>query len=338
MSTSRSACVFICQHDTIHQKLLDAIAVELQTRGIDVIRGALEDHGDGAQWRHADVVIPTIRHQFTRNHLLQARNLRGIVYPTIGIESLDLKAANELGIIVGHGATPENFIAMAEATLMLGLAMQYRLFDASRCLLDSSPPSGLRAATTLYGKTAGLIGFGRIGSELARLLKPFGTRTIVHTRTPRATPDVAEFVELDALLSVADIVFVLATLTPETRGMMGHGQLGLMKASAYLINTARGGLIDEQALYQALVERRIAGAALDVFEVEPLPRESRLRSLDNVILTPHIIGHSQESTDSLLPAAVENAFRIINGFPPAFCANPQVADGWKARYAIQRGP
>ncbi|MGH9641680.1 MAG: NAD(P)-dependent oxidoreductase [Terriglobales bacterium] len=328
MATLWPLAIFICT-DTVHAALLDAIAAELRSLGVEVYRGLLDDEGSSVPWDRIDVIVPTIRQRCTRFHLERAINLRGVVYPTIGVESLDLAAANELGIVVGHGATPENFIGMAEATLMLGLALVYRLNEAVDVLHNGrsrpSPPS----ARMLRGKTIGLVGVGRIGSELARLLKPCGGTVMAHTRSRRPNEDIAEFVDLDTLLVSADLVFLLTTLTSDTRGMIGRDQLLLMKKSAYLVNTARGELIDEEALCEALSEQRIAGAALDVFEVEPLPLSSGLRSLDSVILTPHIIGHTLESTESLLPAAIDNIWNILNRRAPRFCKNPEIAPRWR---------
>jgi phosphoglycerate dehydrogenase-like enzyme len=330
MPIESASAVFIC-HDTVHAQLLAEIAARLQARGVSVSRGDLRDDSASAPWLQAHVIVPTIRQPCTRAHLIRASRLRGIVFPTIGVESLDLAAANELGIIVGHGATPENFIGMAEATLLLALLLLYRVDEAVGILRDGRPRPNLHAATMLHGKTAGLIGVGRIGSELAKRLSCFGVRTLACTRTRRPHPHVAAFVDLNTLLESSDVVFMLATLTAESHKMLGQAEFQRMKRTAYLVNTARGGLIDEPALYQALRDKHIAGAALDVFEVEPLPQESPLRTLDNVILTPHLVGHTLESTHSLLPAAVENIWSILHSSLPPFCKNPEIAQQWRAR-------
>jgi len=115
--------------------------------------------------------------------------------------------------------------------------------------------------------------------------------------------------------------------------MLGERELALMKPSAYLVNTSRGEAIDEGALYRALKEKRIAGAALDSFTVEPLPDDSPLRGLDNVILTPHMVGHTQDVFASFPPAAVENITRILSGEPPLYCKNPEIIPAWRRRLA-----
>jgi phosphoglycerate dehydrogenase-like enzyme len=140
-------------------------------------------------------------------------------------------------------------------------------------------------------------------------------------------------VDLPTLLRTSDVVSVHVTLTSETRHMLGTAELRLMQPHAYLVNTARGGAIDEQALYGVLRDGVIAGAALDVFEEEPLALENPLRTLDNVILTPHMIGHSRELMAALAPAAAENVLRVLRGEPPAYVKNPEVLPAWRQRLA-----
>jgi D-3-phosphoglycerate dehydrogenase len=139
--------------------------------------------------------------------------------------------------------------------------------------------------------------------------------------------------DLDTLLRSSDVVAVLVSITPGSRGMLGERELALMKPSAYLVNTSRGEALDEGALYRALKEKRIAGAALDSFTVEPLPDDSPLRGLDNVILTPHMVGHTQDVFASFPLAAVENITRILAGEPPLYCKNPEIIPAWKQRLA-----
>ena len=140
-------------------------------------------------------------------------------------------------------------------------------------------------------------------------------------------------VDLPTLLRTSDVVSVHVTLTSETRHMLGAAELRLLQPHAYLVNTARGGAIDEQALYRVLQDGAIAGAAIDVFEAEPLSIESPLRTLDNVILTPHMVGHSRELMAAIPPAAAENALRVLRGEPPLYIKNPEVLPAWRQRLA-----
>jgi phosphoglycerate dehydrogenase-like enzyme len=132
-----------------------------------------------------------------------------------------------------------------------------------------------------------------------------------------------QYVGLDELLQQSDFVTLHAPLLPETRGLMNAATLGSMKPSAYLINTARGPLVDEQALATALHDGQIAGAALDVFDTEPLPMSSPLRNAPNVVLTPHIAGSTYQSRAAMSSMAVENALRVLRGDPPLSCVNPE---------------
>ena len=144
-------------------------------------------------------------------------------------------------------------------------------------------------------------------------------------------PAGVEKVDLPTLLRESDVVSVLTGLSPQTRHLLGADELALMKPSAYLVNTGRGEVIDEAALCAALRDRRIAGAALDTFTVEPLAAASPLRTLENVILTPHCVGHSVEGNAALGPAMVDNIRRMLAGDLPLHCANPAAETAWRHR-------
>jgi phosphoglycerate dehydrogenase-like enzyme len=190
-------------------------------------------------------------------------------------------------------------------------------------------------ARMVRGKTIGLIGMGRTARGVVERLAGWDVRLQAHD--PYVALEVApagvRMVDLPTLLRTSDVVSVHVTLTSETRHMLGEAELRLMQPHAYLVNTARGGAIDEQALYRVLRDGVIAGAALDVFEEEPLALESPLRTLDNVILTPHMIGHSRELMAALPPAAAENVLRALRGEPPLYVKNPEVLPAWRQRLA-----
>ncbi|MGB9718258.1 MAG: hydroxyacid dehydrogenase [Thermoproteota archaeon] len=171
----------------------------------------------------------------------------------------------------------------------------------------------------LNGKTVGIIGFGAVARELVKLLKPFEVSLMVYD--PYVEPSqVAAFgarkVDLNELLACSDVVTLHAALTPETRHMFGEKEFRLMKPTAFLINTSRGSLIDENALVKALREKQLAGAALDVFEQEPLESNSPLYDLEDVFLTPHIAGGSDESISQLFGTVVEDFKRFFSGEKP----------------------
>ena len=342
-----SHTVFIC-HDYMLVEVLDQIQARLERNGIEVLRGPQTAPGKKLVYSkesytelfgRAEVMMFSSRSICSREIMLAAPRLRGIVNPTIGLETVDLAAANELGIIVGHGATPENFLGMAEATVMLILMLMYQPRETEAVLRDRrrrprSTPKDVWARM-LRGRTVGLVGLGRIARGVVERLSGFGVNLVAcdpFVGRDQA-PEGVKMTDLDTLLRSSDIVAMLVSITPESRGMLGERELALMKPSAYLVNTSRGEAIDEAALYRALKEKRIAGAALDSFAVEPLPDDSPLRQLDNVILTPHMVGHTQDAFVSFPPAAVENITRILRGEPPLYCKNPEVIPAWQRRLA-----
>jgi glyoxylate reductase len=171
----------------------------------------------------------------------------------------------------------------------------------------------------LKGKTLAIIGMGRIGCEVARRADAFGMRVIYHDVRPDcAAPGDSTRVEFHEALREADFLSLHTNLTDESRHFIGEGELAAMKPSAYLINTARGPIVDQQALYAALKEGRIAGAALDVLETEPPPKDEPLLSLPNVVITPHIGSATRETRDAMGRLAVQNLLDCLEGRP---CAN-----------------
>lgn len=340
-----SRSVFIC-HDYVLTEVLDDISDRLRGQGIEVVRGPQTTQGQKLIYpkeRHAElfgraeVMMFSSRSVCSREILLAAPRLRGIVNPTIGLETVDLAAANELGIIVGHGATPENFLGMAEANVMLMLMLMYHPEKSEGVLRGTHkryrPIPQDAWGRMMLGRTVGMVGMGRIARGVVERLAGFGMNIVAFDPyvKPESVPPHVKLVDLDTLLKNSDIVGLFVTITPETRGMIGERELALMKTNAYLLNTSRGEAIDEGALYRALKDRRIAGAALDTFEVEPLPQDSPLRSLDNIILTPHMVGHTQDVFASFPIAAVENITRILRGEPPLYCKNPEIIPAWHDR-------
>jgi phosphoglycerate dehydrogenase-like enzyme len=199
-----------------------------------------------------------------------------------------------------------------------------RLTAANR-LLPRPRPAELDSRS-LRGAALGLIGFGRIAKEICARLAGWGLAAILcHTRTPRPQewPQV-RFCSLDRLLAESDIVSVHLPLDATTRGLVGRPELDRMRRDAVLINTSRGGIVDEVALADALRGGTIAGAAVDTFAVEPLVADNPLRGVPNVLLTDHVVGHTVEMYRSLVPAAVENTERILRGRQPRYPVNPAV--------------
>jgi phosphoglycerate dehydrogenase-like enzyme len=301
-------------HDvTFHQDAAAFEAAETGLTGIDALVAA------------SSVAV-------TRPLMESADRLRGIVSPTTGIEGFDLAAATELGILVANGQTRENVESVAEATIMLMLAALYDLHGSETLLRENRPRPALVNARMLGGKTVGIIGFGRIARAVADRLAAWNVSIQAYTRRVPANPGNVRFVGLEELLRTSDVVCVLATLNKDTQGLLNADRLALLKPEAVLINTARGAIIDETALYALAGKRPDLRLALDVFTTEPLPPESPLRDLPNAILTPHMVGQSREAYTALPDTAVENVQKLLAGQVPPYVCNPEMIPRWQARW------
>lgn len=268
----------------------------------------------------------------SRELMASGGSLRGIVSPTTGIEGFDLKAATELGILVANGQTNENVESMAEATIMLILASLYDLHGTEAVMRESRSRPEQVNARMLGGKIVGMIGFGRIARAIAARLAAWNVTLQAYTRRVPEEPVNVRFVELDNLLRTSDVVCVLATLNSATEGLLNAERLALLKPGAVLINTARGAIIDEPALYELARERPDLRLGLDTFVTEPLPPGDKLRELPNAILTPHMVGQSREAYTALPGTAVENVQRLLAGQVPRYVCNPEVIPRWQARW------
>lgn len=237
--------------------------------------------------------------------------LKHVVFLGTGARSyMDPEALQaELGVTVhtikGYGDT-----AVAECAFALMWAAARGLAEMDRAMRAGSWLR--REGMQLTGKTVGLVGFGGIGAEMARLCAGIGMRVLAWNRTPRTHPGVA-FVPLDQLLAESDVVSLHLLLTDETRGFLSADRIAAMKPGALLINTARGAVIDEDALIEALRKGHIAQAGLDVFTVEPLPADHPLAGLPNVTLSAHSAFRTPEASDNLIGAALDHCRRIAAG-------------------------
>jgi D-3-phosphoglycerate dehydrogenase / 2-oxoglutarate reductase len=250
--------------------------------------------------------------KFTERVLAACPELRLISIWGTGTDNVDLAAcrARQVGVANTPGV---NAHAVAEhaMALMLSIARGIPALDAA--VRAGQWPR--RLLTQLEGRTLGLIGLGAIGRRVAELARPFGLRLLASTWGPddgRAAAAGARHVPLDTLLRESDFVSLHLRLDAETKDLMGHAELALMKRSAFLINTARAGLVDREALVDALRHGRIAGAALDVFHQEPVAPDDPLLAFPNVVLTPHDAGMTEEVIDLGLRRAVENVAKFLS--------------------------
>ncbi len=222
-----------------------------------------------------------------------------------------------------------NAVSVAEHIFAMILALSHQIVYAHNALTEGSWPQlelYKGKCFELSDRTIGLIGFGHIGQATARIARVFGMEVLYYRRN-RLSPAEESSLEvsyapLESLLRQADIVSIQVPRTPQTRGLIGPKELGLMKKSALLINTARGGIVDEAALIDCLAEKRIAGAGLDVFAEEPISPENPLLHMDNVVLTPHTAGAAWESVRRTLEVSVENILRVASGEKPHNLVSP----------------
>jgi len=275
----------------------------------------------------ADLVIADRRHRhrIDRTVLEVMRRCKLIQQPAVGFDTIDYRAAAEFGIPVANAAG-YNKDSVADWTVMAMIALIRRSFWGDRQLRAGrwSDEDQMRAeemmGRELGAMTIGIVGLGNVGSAVARRLAGFGSRILfadIVSRTLAGTTQVG----LDSLLSESDIVCVHTPLDVDTRRLINAERLATMQRGSYLVNAARGAIVDEAALVEALRRGLLAGAALDVFDVEPLPTDSPLRTLENVILAPHRGAATREAETRLIEVVGENLRRVLDGRPPLNVVN-----------------
>ena len=248
-----------------------------------------------------DAVIVRSATRLTRESLSEADRLKVVGRAGVGVDNIDVEAATERGVAVLN-APAGNTISAAELAFALLLALVRNVPRADASMRAGEWDRKSFTGTELFGKTLALIGVGRIGSEVARRARAFGMRVIAYdpflTRERAAALEV-EGTTLTEALTRADVISLHVPLTEATARLISTAEFELVKPTAYLVNAARGGVVDESALYDALSSGRLAGAAVDVFEQEPLPADHPLRSLNNIILTPHLGASTAEAQQNV---------------------------------------
>lgn len=266
------------------------------------------------------------RGNFTRQVFAATPRLRGAVKWGVGVENIDIPGATAAGVIIGN--SPGNSIAVGEASFLLLLAVSKNFLVMTDSIRrgEWQPAFDVRGHE-IYGKTLGIIGLGRIGRHLARLAQGAGMTVIAYdpyVDTEKAGALGVKMLDLPELLTTADAVSITAVLTEETHHLIGERELALMKPTAWLINTARGPIVNELALIKALRAGTIAGAGLDVFEQEPVVPDNPLLSMPNVICTPHALSRAWESSRRTISMIQDAILAILEGRLPETCLNPQV--------------
>lgn len=299
--------------DDIHQAYEQTAGLRRLRQRADV-RIFTAPFGDPTALRGFDAFIANReRTRFTRALFEQLPDLRIIAQTGNHAYHIDLAAAEERGIVVAK-ASGGFCTGAGELAIGLAIALMREVPAANAAVKSGDWPTPL--GRELHGKTLGVVGLGHVGKHVAKIANAFGMRVLSWSRRQAdgsAASVGAEPCELDELLRISDIVSVHATLAPQTRGLLDARRLALMKATAYLINTARGAIVDEAALVTALANRRIAGAALDVFEREPLPPGHPLTTLPNVILTPHLGWPTDKMYEQFAQAATDALFAYWDG-------------------------
>lgn len=282
----------------------------------------VSDHPD---WKETDILIIYAK-SCSKEDMEKTQQLKAIVTPSLGYEGIDVEAATERGILVANGQVVENYQSVAESAMLFILMALYDPEGAQRKLRPGSflGPARLQPHT-LGGKTIGIIGYGNIARELHKRLQGWNVTVFVHTRSGFGElPLGGRFVSLKKLIQKSDIVVPLVPLTDSTYHILNHERLSSMQEGSVLINLSRGAVIDERALATPEIASRFRTIALDVFETEPLPEDSPLRLLENVILTSHDIARTQENLDALFNKAIENINAVIKHKIPEAALNKNV--------------
>jgi phosphoglycerate dehydrogenase-like enzyme len=285
---------------------------------------------DGAGVRRAEYVIGDWTHQRTldASELDRAERCLAIFQPTAGVQSIDIDHAASLGIPVAN-APGANARAVAEWTVMAILALLKDVWRHHAGVLAGEWNMVAAARTGVYelgARTVGIVGFGTIGQGVAARLAGFELRRLVYADELAAPPEVeqrfgAERVDLDELLSISEAVTLHVPLLESTRGLIDARRLALLPRGAVLVNAARGAVVDEPALCDALASGQLKGAALDVFEREPLPPDDPLRGLDNVLFSPHLAGSTNEARERMLTITLRNLDGVLRGGEPSYVVN-----------------
>ena len=262
--------------------------------------------------KDADCVVLS-NFKYGRDIISQCPDLKMICVAFTGVDHVDIEYCRERGITVCNCA---GYSTVAVADLVMGFVINLarNILECDKVVREGGTKAGL-VGYELEGKKFGVIGMGAIGSRVSYLANAFGCKVYAYSRTPKEIENV-EFVSMDELLEICDIVSLHVPLNNSTKGLIGKEQLRKMKKNAFLINTSRGPVVDSQALAEALKQGQIAGAAVDVFEVEPpIPREHILLHVPNLIATPHVAFASEQAFEKRAMIVCDNIKRWMDGVP-----------------------
>jgi D-3-phosphoglycerate dehydrogenase / 2-oxoglutarate reductase len=281
----------------------------------------------------AEVIV--VRAPVTPEIVTRETGLRACVRHGAGLDMIPVEACTKAGVLVAN-VPGANAVTVAEHAIWSALALLRRYPQVNADLRGQGWEAGRahsNAGRELSGRTLGILGFGNIGREVARIARHgFGCEVIAQTRTPSRLPEEVEAVDLDGLLRRADVLVFCCPLTEKTRGLIDARALAAMRPGAVLVNVSRGPVTDEAALIEALAAGHLGGAAVDVFSTQPLPGDHPFMALDNVILTPHMAGITEESMLRMGQGAADEVTRILRGEQPRNFCNPPAWEAYRRRF------
>jgi len=278
--------------------------------------------------RDMDAIVIRALGRITAKVMDNAPRLKVVGRHGVGVDNIDVEAATRRSIPVVY--TPEaNAEAVADHTMGLIIALAKNIVQGNWALKFRGNWNFRyeQRGIDVYGKTLGIIGFGRIGRRVAKRAKGFDMKVLVYdpyVNRDSASKVEVELVDLENLLRSSDFVTIHVPFTEETRKLLGEREFNLMKPGAFLVNTSRGGVVDEGAMIRALSTGRLAGAGLDVFEKEPPDPENPLFKFDNVVITPHMASHTVESLRKMAIEVAEGVVKVLKGETPTNIVNPEM--------------
>jgi len=305
------------------------ISEDVAGTGVELLKVKYHVHIDPELWKKVPVleeIIQGFDALIVRNQtkvaaslFSKAKALQVVGRAGAGYDNIDIPAASQAGVVVSY-SPEENAVSVAEHVFGLLLALARKIPAADRSVKNGGWERKKYHGFELMGKTLGILGLGKIGFRVALRGKAFGMRLVAHDAylaptSSHVTESGATLVSLDQLLTESDFLSVHLPLTPETRGILNAEVFRKMKPGAFIINTSRGEVLNEEDLFQVLQQGQLAGAALDVREKEPPTTASPLHELDNVILTPHTAGLTYEAQEKVVGAVSEDVDRVLSGQP-----------------------
>jgi len=300
-------------------------AIKMLKEKHEVVFSELDPEGLLNEIGKYDALVVRSRTKVTKEVINKGKNLKVIGRAGVGVDNIDVPEATKRKIPVVNapgGAT----VSVAELTFAHMLSLARNLSKSDKTMKNGEWEKKTLKGTELCDKTLGLIGSGRIGTEVGKMAIAFGMKVIVYD--PYLSKETAEeqgfeLADLDSLLKNSDFISIHTPLTDETKKMIDEKEFKKMKNTAFIVNCARGGIIDENALYNSLKEGKIRGAALDVYENEP-PKNSPLLTLDNIVFTPHIGASTKEAQIRAGTITAEQVLKVLKNEKPDFCVNREV--------------